>query len=369
MLEIPERHGRADAIDILRAVFALWVMFSHTIPWATVAGHAPSGIIEFVDWLLVSVFQPNAEMHPAVLGFIVLSGYCIHRGGLRKDRADVGRFAIRRAFRILPIYVVGIVAGLVGFKIANYLDAPLAQSLTGTDGISAGCIIGRLLTLGNMDPDHYRCMLLGNAPLNTVMVEIWLYVAYPILLLVVAARHGNSALWIVIITAWAAGTLAAELHPEIRNWWDHATIGGFIVIWWIGAAANDFRFLERIRESLPELIVCYIAVTLALSLHLTHSAILTFGREVMTACLMALFVAKSDKHLGPNLRPFSLLGAAGYSIYAFHAPIIYCLLIAGCSWWLAMLAALGGGVVGYVFVEKPMMSIGRKLSQRKLAAA
>jgi hypothetical protein len=32
----------------------------------------------------------------------------------------------------------------------------------------------------------------------------------------------------------------------------------------------------------------------------------------------------------------SRLGEAGYCIYAFHAPVVYCLLIFGIPWWLVI---------------------------------
>src|ERR1700745_948071 len=54
----------------------------------------------------------GAADHRGVTGFVVLSGYCVHRNGLRRERDDVGGYALRRLLRIYPVYAVACFAGL-----------------------------------------------------------------------------------------------------------------------------------------------------------------------------------------------------------------------------------------------------------------
>ena len=103
----PLRRDRSDGIDVLRAIFALWVVLAHLVPWSVLA-HGPDAvphwIAELAD-LIQRVFQPIGELHPAVVAFIVLSGYCIHRAGLRAPgTGEIAGYAIRRFFRIMPLY-------------------------------------------------------------------------------------------------------------------------------------------------------------------------------------------------------------------------------------------------------------------------
>src|SRR5436305_2043135 len=79
----PQLRGRSGGIDAIRGLFALWVLLTHLIPWsvAVQGNDAVPNILRTSHDLLQQLFHPSIERHPAVLGFIVLSGYCIHRNG------------------------------------------------------------------------------------------------------------------------------------------------------------------------------------------------------------------------------------------------------------------------------------------------
>ena len=117
LLNPPNEVGRSHGIGILRGIFSIYVLlFAHVAFWADAVqgkGSVPSwltSISNFMVWL----FQSRFELNPAVLGFIVLSGFCIHRNGLR-SRIGLGSFAIRRAFRILPVFWLASIFGIVMF--------------------------------------------------------------------------------------------------------------------------------------------------------------------------------------------------------------------------------------------------------------
>lgn len=81
----PMRRERSNGIDVLRAALALWVVVAHLTAWALLAQGADSVPMPLAVGMafLQKLFQAHGELHPAVVGFIVLSGYCIHRAGLR----------------------------------------------------------------------------------------------------------------------------------------------------------------------------------------------------------------------------------------------------------------------------------------------
>src|SRR4051794_519448 len=168
---------RSPGIDCLRGLFASWVMFSHLIPWSALAVGG-GGAAVLMDHL-TTLFRPHGETHPAVLGFIVLSGYCIHRNGFRRDHLEVRPYAIRRWFRIVPVYVLGILCGalVVGVALSTSKHEFVA-SVTGTPEISFGGLVWKLSTLPAVLPSVYFKAFQGNAPLATVAAEMWLYAVY-----------------------------------------------------------------------------------------------------------------------------------------------------------------------------------------------
>ena len=127
----PGKNQRADALDVLRCVLAAWVLCSHFLSWAQAAQgseRVPRVLLElfgFLDHLL----QPATETHPAVLAFIVLSGYCIHRNGCRDASFLFSSYARRRAFRILPVYVLARLTGVVCLAISAASSEPLASMI------------------------------------------------------------------------------------------------------------------------------------------------------------------------------------------------------------------------------------------------
>lgn len=320
---------RSQGIDALRAYFALWVLLAHAIPWAHY--HQGETLLLRAASIAQKLFQPTLEIHPAVLGFIVLSGYCIHKSGFR----SVESYARRRFFRIAPVYVLGIAAGVAGFLISH-------SPMSATAELSIGCLAAKLTGLPTFYPALRECTFQGNGPLHTVMVEIWLYAAYPLLL----------GRWRLILAIWALGAVAVSFSADLWAWWNTASLPGFLLFWWIGAAAVHPEIQSWLRRHVGRIALCWLVLTLlVLAWRIAPLAEL---RKIPFALLMAwLIIALEGRRL-----PLAGLGLAGYSIYAFHAPITYSLLSAGVSVWATMVAAVAFGFLMYRLVEVPFMRWG-----------
>jgi peptidoglycan/LPS O-acetylase OafA/YrhL len=109
-------------------VLAIAVVLAHLISWAPLTTGISDLISDGMQGFL-DVVQPAAETYPAVLGFIVLSGYCIHRNGLRRQEASFPSYAVRRTFGIVPVYLLAVAAGIAIFLVARDADAATATSL------------------------------------------------------------------------------------------------------------------------------------------------------------------------------------------------------------------------------------------------
>src|ERR1051326_1070245 len=202
MFRLPVIGRRADGIDCLRAVLAVWVLFTHLIPWARASSGIPERAVKLRAGL-VYLFQTPAQTHPAVLAFIVLSGYCIHRNGLRRDRADLRAYVIRRVFRILPIYLLGAFVGAGAFWWAGRMNPTLTHELMSTQEMTLRHFLLKLSGLSAWMPSWHVASLEGNAPLATVMVEMWLYVLYPLVFLLCVTRRNEIFFWVALAAVWS----------------------------------------------------------------------------------------------------------------------------------------------------------------------
>jgi peptidoglycan/LPS O-acetylase OafA/YrhL len=367
LTDAPLSSRRSGGIDAARGTFALWVLiFAHLVPWTVYSMGADSvpDALDFLSSGLIRIFQSNAELHPAVLGFIVLSGYCIHHNGFRGERRGLRRFAVRRAFRILPIYFLALLSGVVGFHIANGIDPAKVFAITATREISTWCLIAKAISAPALFPSLMSCAYQGNGPLATVMVEIVLYAVYALAFPVLVWR-GLAGWWFRLCgVVWLAGVVVAWGNFGIYSWWQNISLWGFLPYWWIGAAFVNRAFTLRVRQSLIPLLLAWSLLTILILFGSPMSPVLSEFRKLVFALLIGLAVVRLDNSYINSGNPLSTLGRAGYSLYAFHAPITYTLCIIGVPWWLNILSNLGVAGVAYRLVEAPFTRLGSRRAAR-----
>lgn len=336
---------RSISLDILRTALAFFVLFSHLIPWSD----SPAVLKKLVS-LMVWIFQPSGETNPAVLAFIVLSGYCIHKSGLKCLRD----YAIRRAFRILPVFMGASLVGVALFTFSSRIDSGTAARLSGTDHISGWLMILKLSGLSAFIPTLNTTTYQGNAPLHTVMVECWLYVAYPLLLIGVVKKYSQQALWLFLGGLWIEGILLCRGTP-MENWWHNGSFFGFLIYWWVGAWFVDNRPSGKfVLTALAGFLLCSLPLMMGFG-----DLLIVESRKLLFAVLIGYGVLKLDN--GGHSDKFWPL-QAGYSLYAFHAPIIYTAIILGFPWWYCAVLAIVAGAFSYLIFEKPLTHFGKKLA-------
>lgn len=354
LLEAPSTRDRSEALDLIRCICALWVLLAHVIPWAGIVAGKPISAA-LLSGALVRIFQPAGETHPAVLIFIVLSGYCIHRGGFRgADRPDLRSYGLRRAFRILPVYVLAIAVGAVAWSISSGVSHELTQRLSGTSSLTLSTILLRLSGISAFIPQLNPITYAGNAPLHTVMVEIWLYVVYPIVLLLML-RYGESRVYVGLACIWLTGALICSGNGALTNWWHNGSVFGFLPYWWIGASCISAKLDRRLALTAGAL---WLVLTVIAPRHL----LLVEAHKACLAVLAGMAIAALDRKRTYVPEILSWSGKAGYSLYAFHAPVAYALLIMGWHWLAVVAAAIAVGAGVFVAYENPLNRVGRKLA-------
>jgi peptidoglycan/LPS O-acetylase OafA/YrhL len=361
LLDAPLHARRSPAIDQLRGVLACWVLLAHLVPWAVCAQGADAvpGAALRLSHAAERLFQPHAETHPAVLCFIVLSGYCIHRNGWRRKGGSVPAYACRRFFRITPVFLLATLAGAASFPLCVARAADVTYGVTVTTRIAPELLLAKVLGLAAVYPRLLFPAAQANAPLHTVMVEDWLYATYPLLVVLVLRRSSERALWALILAVWVGGVALMTWSPGLARWWHTASLPGFLLYWWIGAKCVDANFAARLWRGRFGLLLAWGLLTLAV-LGPGWPALVEC-RKALFACLAGAFIARVDARPLLEARLLEEVGKAGYSLYALHAPLIFTLLLWGAPWWAAGLAAVAAGLAVFHLYEKRLTQLGKRL--------
>jgi peptidoglycan/LPS O-acetylase OafA/YrhL len=356
---------------VLRAIFALWVVLAHLIPWSVIAqgpGAVPGWVVQFGHFV-ERVFQPIGELHPAVVAFIVLSGYCIHRAGLRAPGAgEIAGYGLRRFFRIMPLYYLAIAVGLVGFLIASRHAPTLTVAMSGTETISGVCLAAKLLALSVFWPSWYDCGFLGNGPLATVMVEIVLYLLYAAAFVGLVWRGRERLLWLACagLFLFSLAMLDIGVGANFYAWWQNGSIFGFLPYWWLGVLFVDRRFASECKQRWWLIVGAWAALTALLLLLGSPPGVQAIAelRKVCFALATGVLIVAMDNARLPRLRVLAPIGRAGYGLYALHAPLTYTLVVYGVAWWIVLIANVLAGLLVHRAIERPLADIGRALRRR-----
>ncbi|HEU5363277.1 MAG TPA: acyltransferase [Gaiellaceae bacterium] len=303
---------RLAGLDGVRGLAALYVVLNHVFERAFPGypvDHAPW----WAAWLIYGRF--------AVVVFIVLSGFSLAqspaRHGWRLD--SVLRFAGRRARRILPAYFAALALSLA----VAWLAVP--QPGQGRPDTRSVVVNGLLVQNVVHAPSPNRAFW-------TMAVEAQLYVALPLLLLLVrrvGAAAMVTAVTLLVAAVGIAGPHDAELHTFVnQSPPDLAALFalGVAAAGCVGTGGAD----GRLRWPWPWLALAACApVLLAIwrlgSLWtLTHLLWVDLALGPAVACLLVALAAHRPAPLVRLLdsRPIHGLGRSSYSLYLLHEPVV-----------------------------------------------
>ena len=92
--------GRMAHIDAMRAIAALSVAFFHFFRAGDNDDGVPSALLAALSWVVEGVDLGRS----AVLVFFIISGYVVARSVAAPVDHNVLRFAVRRLFRLFPMF-------------------------------------------------------------------------------------------------------------------------------------------------------------------------------------------------------------------------------------------------------------------------
>lgn len=323
--------ARLSFIDGIRALAALFVVFSHAMGEVWPVTRLPGGpILSWTTWMLYG--------HYAVAVFIVISGFCLmlsvlqHGGTLR---GSAWSFYKRRAWRIIPPYYAAIALSLlliwlwIGEKTGNHWDVSLPVTLFG--------IIERLILVQN-----FWSQAQINHALWSIAVEWQIYLVFP--LVVLSWRR---------IGAFATTTIAIAVGYWLALGAPHGRINdaslhflGLFALGMLSAqiAFGEQRIWERMRTRVPWLLAAIFlwGALIATFWHMGFFASsayvewldLLVGFASLATLVSASIAQHSLLHRALSWQPLVFLGMFSYSLYLIHAPLLQ-------LFWLYALVPLG----------------------------
>ena len=367
---------KSSSLEGLRFLLAIWVFFAHLLPWHSYSTGSlttnQTGLNDFFQ-TLSQITQPKSSLHPAVIGFLVLSGYVIAVGFdqktyLRLKFKFIGSWLIRRGFRILPVYLLSVLLGAV---IYSLLEGTKEQNLSGTQILSYPCLLAKSLSISSFYPGGYpNCAFQGNAPLVTTAAEISLYFVFIISMVGVLSGFFR-LLSFALPLFWLLGNLIVAFNstqPNLLDWWTHASTVNYLLPWLAGMTLAFFEksentsFIKQLQRNFG------IAIFILLLTYLlrTNNSIDFYVRQLMLVFwtflfyfIIKVFPKKSDRFH----RSLNFLGGISYAIYAVHAPLVIYLLFKGFNIQSIICIVFLICFLIYFFYEKPIRRLGRRISR------
>ncbi len=346
------RPPRFWSLDVLRGCCALIVFLSH---WHLWSNFAPQGVFErTIRATLDAIYDatraltwPTGGHHPAVLGFFVLSGFCIHYPfEWRLQRGQTARPVWRdyfrgRFMRIMPVYWAACLLGLIFVAVQTLHPAP--DSLLSLHADSPWRHVAvRFVGVAGLFPEE---IFAGNYLLNTVAVEIVMYALYP-LIYHFAARGAWRGLGLTFL---ALHGFAIALLPWVTAYWVFNSVFMLGLFWYAGALAAHLFVARGWRASGAHLGLawaCFLGTKLVPGFYgLTLFKQAAWGLVCMLGISWALRREERAPTAGQGraVRALRLAGRLSYALYAVHTPVImfttWALLTAGLHTYTLQLAA------------------------------
>ena len=230
------------------------------------------------------------------------------------------------------------------------------------DVLLRGIMLSPLLPLG---------ITLGNTPLDTVVVEFWLYVIYAIVLR--CKLHSSLIVFIVI-----GGLLPPLLSVAFDRVWSFTNVLAFLPYWWLGVLAAEIKLDSKnagvIRHLInnDKVVRIFILAMLLMTFstaffdrYSMYGAAIRYINQYLFSCIVVIILARG--YLSWNPKFLLKIGLVSYSIYAFHMPIliwIESVFQSGyLTFWVAIVSTVIFAFIMYLILEEPMHQIGKRIAK------
>lgn len=330
---------RYPILDALRFVLAFWVVMSHFGTFPLFAG---VDMKTRLGRVLAHGWSTTTFGTAAVIGFFIISGFCIHLPFRNEETLVLSRYYVRRYLRILVPLACGVsVFFLVGIPV----------KLLGNDSVLWRTVLWSLLCeeiyyalypLLRLFRSHFGWIALLSGSFGLAITSLathsyaddW-------------QRYGPIRTAFILLPIWLLGCLLAERVMQIRPLNSASTIWA----WRIGIWSASW--------------VCEL---LHFKLHVYYTfTMLPFG-------VLAFFWILQEIRYGMTgaepWKPLISCGAWSYSLYLIHGPAMFFFaeklhlpnLGYFVNWFFTYAFILGASFIFYVLIERPSHRQARKIA-------
>ncbi len=315
----PPPAERLAFLEGIRGALALYVAASHVFTMvdpSAVTGRSSTA----PPWLRL-LAAPFLYGHVAVAMFIVVSGFSLQlgllQGGGSGEVRSLAGFFRRRARRILPAYYAALVLS-VGVASAVTVRFPYPPFTTYLP-VDAATVASHVLLVQNFWPGW---MYKLNGVLWTISIEVQLYLLFPALARLQAAR-GRGVLLLLGAALWLVptATLTLLFSPTYLRLW-------FAFLFVAGMAAAHLAYRPPLRGRRPEFWVgalAWLGLALgfaAMALSRSHPLLdIPLGLSLACLCLLGTVGGGGIAIRLLGARPLAALGSFSYSLYLVHHPV------------------------------------------------
>jgi peptidoglycan/LPS O-acetylase OafA/YrhL len=297
-------------LDGLRGLAALYVVVHHVFLRAF-PGYPVDRAPSWAGWFIYGRF--------AVVVFIVLSGFSLAlspaRNGWRLE--GVSRFARRRARRILPAYYAALAFSLA---VAWLIVPPPGQGAPDAGSVVVNGLLVQNL-IGAPTPDR---------SFWSIAVEAQLYLAFPLLLLMV--RRWGAVVMVAAVTLVVASVGVLGPHVSHLDVFVIQSPPDLAALFALGVLSAGIVGASAARRSWPWPALALGAAAPVVATIAWRGSVWTLDHLFWVdlalgpavACLLAGLATARPAPLLRLLdaRPIRSLGASSYSLYLTHGPIV-----------------------------------------------
>jgi peptidoglycan/LPS O-acetylase OafA/YrhL len=352
---------RSARVESLRAIAALAVVWGHIVAFGLALNPAlPSASdLNFIERIAYGGGY-------GVFFFFALTGYLLFWPFAKRyfgsgDHIDLGRYAVNRALRILPLYYAVVVVVLL-FQADNAGFGVWARFLTFTETLSPGTA-GRIV-----------------GPAWSLVVEVCFYLLLPLLAYGIARLAGGSrrraaailitlglaSLAVRAVTIYAADPVDPLWRLNIPATFLFFVPGMLLALLRLSWEERRPAWLRGpplqgdlwVLASIP-LWALVLLVSYSLDFLVGAAAFLMVG-----ACVLPLRTGPVTNAL--QWRPLAILGVASYSLYLWHVPVLRAEIDAGVStsfWVLTAISipiCVAVALASYAVIERPFLRLRRQ---------